>query len=114
MVRVEGITRPSKQGDLAFLDILERMGCRVTDGPGWVSVTGLQGSPGVPSLRGVLVDMGDFSDTAQTLAAVAPFASTPTTICGIASARLKETDRLAAICTELARLGCLWKSIPMV
>jgi 3-phosphoshikimate 1-carboxyvinyltransferase len=104
-VRVEGTTRPSKQGDLAFLDVLAQMGCGVVDGPDWVAVTDSPGSPGLSSLRGVTVDMRDMSDTAQTLAAVAPFASTPTTIRGIASARLKETDRVAAICTELTRLG---------
>jgi len=49
--------------------------------------------------------MGDIPDTAQTLAAIAPFASFPTRIRGIASARLKETDRVHATCTELARLG---------
>lgn len=104
-VRVEGTIRPSKQGDMAFLDVLAQMGCGVEDGSGWVSVTGPHESHGQPALRGVSVDMGDFSDTAQTLAAVAPFASTPTSIRGIASARLKETDRLAAICAELTRLG---------
>jgi 3-phosphoshikimate 1-carboxyvinyltransferase len=51
------------------------------------------------------VDMRDIPDTAQTLAAVAPFAASPTTIRGIASARVKETDRVHATCTELARLG---------
>jgi len=104
-VRVEGITRPSKQGDLAFLDVLSQMGCSIVDGPGWVSVSGSPGGPGLSALGGVAVDMRDMSDTAQTLAAVAPFASTPTTIRGIASARVKETDRVAAICTELTRLG---------
>jgi 3-phosphoshikimate 1-carboxyvinyltransferase len=49
--------------------------------------------------------MGDISDTAQTLAVIAPFASTPTTIRGIASTRFKETDRVAALCAELSRLG---------
>ena len=57
------------------------------------------------SLHGVDVNMRDIPDTAQTLAAIAPFASTPTRIRGIASARLKETDRVHATCTELARLG---------
>jgi 3-phosphoshikimate 1-carboxyvinyltransferase len=51
------------------------------------------------------VDLRDIPDTAQTLAVVAPFASSPTRIRGIASARLKETDRIHATCTELTRLG---------
>jgi 3-phosphoshikimate 1-carboxyvinyltransferase len=112
MVRVEGITRSSKQGDLSFLDILVQMGCSVSEGADWISVTSPHDSPGATTLRGVSVDMGDFSDTAQTLAAIAPFASTPTHIRGIASSRLKETDRVAAICTELTRLGVLVEEHP--
>ena len=60
---------------------------------------------GPTELRGVDVALCDLPDTAQTLAAIAPFASTPTRIRGIASARLKETDRIHATCAELARLG---------
>jgi 3-phosphoshikimate 1-carboxyvinyltransferase len=98
-VRVENISRRSKQGDVAFLDILQQMGCRIKEGNNFVEVTGSQ------SLMGIDVDMRDIPDTAQTLAVIAPFASSPTTIRGIASARLKETDRVHATCTELARLG---------
>ena len=60
---------------------------------------------GTDSLKGIDADMRDIPDTAQTLAVTAPFASSPTRIRGIASARLKETDRVQATCTELARLG---------
>ena len=98
-VRVENISRQSKQGDIAFLDVLEQMGCRVEEGDNFIEVTGTK------RLSGVDVDMRDIPDTAQTLAAIAPFASSPTRIRGIASARLKETDRIHATCTELARLG---------
>ena len=56
-------------------------------------------------LRGVDLDLGPISDTAQTLAAIAPFASRATTIRGIAHSRLKETDRVSALATELRRLG---------
>ncbi|MBI3174826.1 MAG: 3-phosphoshikimate 1-carboxyvinyltransferase [Chloroflexi bacterium] len=98
-VRVENISRRSKQGDIAFLDVLQRMGCAVEETDHCVLVTGH--SP----LVGLDVDMRDIPDTAQTLAAIAPFASTPTRIRGIASARVKETDRVSAVCTELARLG---------
>lgn len=98
-VRVENINRRSKQGDLRFLDVLAEMGCKVVEEQDAISVTGPQ------QLKGVTVDMGDFPDTAQTLAALAPFAETPTHISGIASARMKETDRIAAVCTELERLG---------
>ncbi|MBK8824104.1 MAG: hypothetical protein IPN58_16335 [Anaerolineales bacterium] len=60
---------------------------------------------GPSSIVGIDVDMRDIPDTAQTLAAVAPFASSPTRIRGIASARVKETDRVHATCVELDRLG---------
>ena len=75
------------------------MGCRIKEYENDIEVTGSQ------SLIGVDVNMRDIPDTAQTLAAIAPFASSPTRIRGIASARLKETDRVHATCTELARLG---------
>jgi 3-phosphoshikimate 1-carboxyvinyltransferase len=98
-VRVENISRRSVQGDIAFLVVLDRMGCRIEDTANGIDVH----AP--TTLRGVEVDLSDFPDTAQTLAVIAPFASSPTTIRGIASARLKESDRVAATCTELARLG---------
>jgi len=98
-VRVENISRQSKQGDLAFLDVLKPMGCGVTEGEDFIEVSGAD------SLSGVDVDMRDIPDTAQTLAVIAPFAFSPTRIRGIASARLKETDRVRATCNELTRLG---------
>ena len=98
-VRVEDITRRSIQGDIRFLDVLIRMGCEIKEGGNFIEVTGPD------NLRGVEVDLRDIPDTAQTLAAIAPFASSPTRIRGIASARLKETDRISATCTELRRLG---------
>lgn len=98
-VRVENISRKSVQGDLRFLDVLGQMGCEVNEGENFIEVTG------APLLEGVDVDMRDIPDTAQTLSAIAPFASTPTRIRGIASARVKETDRVHATSTELARLG---------
>jgi 3-phosphoshikimate 1-carboxyvinyltransferase len=98
-VQVVGLSRRSRQGDIAFLDILSQMGCRIEELDSGIAVH----SPA--ELRGVKVDLGDIPDTAQTLAAIAPFAISPTTIRGIASARLKESDRITATCTELARLG---------
>ncbi|MCS6909417.1 MAG: 3-phosphoshikimate 1-carboxyvinyltransferase [Anaerolineales bacterium] len=105
-VRVANISRRSKQGDVAFLDVLARMGCTVTEDGNGIAVTGTD------SLRGVEVDLRDIPDTAQTLAAIAPFACTPTTIRGIASARVKETDRVAAMCAELRRLGVSVEEYP--
>jgi 3-phosphoshikimate 1-carboxyvinyltransferase len=98
-VRVENISRHSKQGDIAFLEILQQMGCAIEETDRCLLVTGNS------QLQGVDVDMCDVPDTAQTLAAIAPFASSPTRIRGIASARVKETDRVHATCTELVRLG---------
>jgi 3-phosphoshikimate 1-carboxyvinyltransferase len=96
-VRVENISRASKQGDIAFLDILGQMGCTIKAETDFIEVAGAN------TLIGVDVDMRDIPDTAQTLAMIAPFASSPTRIRGIASARLKETDRVRATCTELKR-----------
>ncbi len=98
-VKVENISRKSVQGDIAFLDVLQQMGCTVEETENSISVTG------AAELHGIDVDMCDISDTAQTLAVIAPFASSPTRIRGIASARVKETDRVSATCTELKRLG---------
>lgn len=98
-VRVNGLRRSSQQGDVAFTDILARMGCTVTDTPQGIEVTGPE------QLRGVEVDMQDCSDVAQTLAALAPFADSPTRITGIGFIRRKETDRIAAMVAELNRCG---------
>ena len=97
-VRVPGLGRDSLQGDLAFLDVLGRMGCRVELDAAGVSVQG-------PSeLTGIDVDLSAISDTAPTLAAIAPFAAGPVTIRGIGHTRLQETDRVHAMATELRRL----------
>ena len=98
-VKVENISRESIQGDIAFLDILQKMGCTVEETDNCLVVTGST------DLHGIDVDMRDIPDTAQTLATIAAFALSPTRIRGIASARRKETDRVHATCTELAKLG---------
>ncbi|MDQ3780417.1 MAG: 3-phosphoshikimate 1-carboxyvinyltransferase, partial [Chloroflexota bacterium] len=100
-VRVEGLGAESTQGDLRFVDVLAAMGAEVTEEANAIEVRG----PAAGALRGVDLDLGPISDTAQTLAAIAPFANGPTTIRGIAHARVKETDRVAALATELRRLG---------
>ncbi|HUG92543.1 MAG TPA: 3-phosphoshikimate 1-carboxyvinyltransferase [Planctomycetaceae bacterium] len=103
-VTVEGLSRDSLQGDLAFVRVLEQMGCGVRYEPNAVTVTGgRHGRSGL--LRGIDVDMNAISDTAQTLAAVAVFAEGPTRIRNIAHVRHKETDRIAAVASELRRLG---------
>jgi 3-phosphoshikimate 1-carboxyvinyltransferase len=98
-VEVANLSLSARQGDIAFVDILAQMGCRVNELPDAIRITGPD------QLKGVDVDMSNISDTSITLAAIAPFAETPTTIHGIASSRLKETDRIAATVTELRRLG---------
>ncbi|HET6326365.1 MAG TPA: 3-phosphoshikimate 1-carboxyvinyltransferase [Planctomycetaceae bacterium] len=97
-VTVEGLSRDSLQGDVRFVEVLEKMGCAVRWSASSISV---QGGP----LRGIDVDMNDISDTAQTLAAVALFAEGATRIRNIAHVRHKETDRIRAVVTELHRLG---------
>jgi 3-phosphoshikimate 1-carboxyvinyltransferase len=98
-IRVNGLHRSSRQGDVAFLDILMRMGCTVSDSGKGLEVVG------PTQLHGVEVDMKNCSDVAQTLAALAPFADSPTRITGIGFIRGKETDRVAAMVTELQRCG---------
>jgi 3-phosphoshikimate 1-carboxyvinyltransferase len=106
-VKVLGLRRESGlQGDIRFLDVLEAMGCSVNDEPDGVVVAG----PAAPA--GLTVDMSDISDTFMTLAAVAPFASSPVTITGIANVRLKESDRTAAMESNLQRLGVQTASGP--
>ena len=104
-VTVEGLSRDSLQGDVAFCDCLARMGCEVEYGADQITVVGRP-------LRGIDVDMNAISDTAQTLAAVALFADGPTLIHNVAHIRHKETDRLAALATELRKFGALVEEGP--
>lgn len=97
-VTVEGLTRASLQGDVAFCDLLAGMGCPVEVRPDGLAVAG-------GPLRGIEADMNAISDTVQTLASVALFAEGTTTISGVAHIRHKETDRLGALATELRKLG---------
>ncbi len=97
-VTVLGLTRNSLQGDVAFVDVLGRMGCRVEECEAGITVHG-------GSLKGVDADMNAISDTVMTLAAVALVADGPTTIRNVAHIRHKETDRIAALATELRKLG---------
>ena len=99
-VTVEGLGRGALQGDVDFVESLEKMGCRVTHGSRGIAVSGAG-----MQLRGIEVDMNAISDTAQTLAVVALFAEGPTTIRGVAHIRHKETDRIADLARELRKLG---------
>ena len=105
-VRINGLGRHSVQGDIHFVDVLGKMGCTVSWGDDYVEVVGPQ------QLRGVDIDMESISDTAPTLAAIAPFADSTVTIRGIGHVRRKETDRIAAPVTELRRLGVQVEEYP--
>lgn len=98
-VRIDSLGKSSAQGDLRLAQIFEQMGCEVTWAEDWLELRGPH------QLHGVDVDMGELSDVAQTLAAIAPFADGPVKIRGIGHIRHKETDRLRAVTTELKRLG---------
>lgn len=100
-VRVLGVGTDCRQGDIAFVDVLKKMGAAVTMGPDWVECTGPQGK---------LKSLGEFNaveipDAAMTVAVLALFADAPMTISGIASWRVKETDRIAAMAAELRKVG---------
>lgn len=97
-ITVEGLSAKALQGDVAFVDALERMGCQMQRKSNALTVTG-------GPLHGIDIDMNAISDTAQTLACVAPFADGPTRIRNVKHMRFKETDRVAAVVTELRRLG---------
>jgi 3-phosphoshikimate 1-carboxyvinyltransferase len=98
-VRVDGVVADSLQGDARFVDLLARMGCGITRGPSWVAIE----SGG--DLRGIDADLGAMPDVAQTLAVTALFATGETRIRGVPHLRLKETDRIAALVSEIRRLG---------
>jgi 3-phosphoshikimate 1-carboxyvinyltransferase len=97
-VTVEGLSAVSLQGDVAFVDCLERMGCEIRRQSDSITVVGRP-------LSGIDVDMNAISDTVQTLAIVALFATGPTTIRNVAHVRHKETDRIHALASELRKLG---------
>jgi 3-phosphoshikimate 1-carboxyvinyltransferase len=97
-IDIEDPDLPPLQGDFRFVDVLQKMGCQVKRFAYGVCLQG-------EHLRGIDVDMNDISDTVMTLAAVACFAEGPTTIRNVAHIRHKETDRLAALATELRRVG---------
>lgn len=97
-VRLEGIGRECTQGDIAFLDVLERMGVSVAREGDATTVSG-------GSLHGIDVDLSASPDTAQTIAALAVFADSATRVRGVGFIRGHETDRITAVVAELRRLG---------
>lgn len=99
-VKVTGLTDRALQGDVAFADVLAAMGAEVIRDDGGTEVRRSGGE-----LSGGRFDLTHFSDTAQTLAVVAPFATSSVTVTGIGFIRRKEIDRIAAVARELGRCG---------
>jgi len=98
---VKNVTWKCMQGDLKFLELLSQMGCTVVDTSNGIEIKGNTSG----KLKGITVDMKDFSDQTMTLAALAPFADNIVRIENIGHIRLQESDRIHAIVTELTRLG---------
>jgi 3-phosphoshikimate 1-carboxyvinyltransferase len=102
-LRVEGVGRASIQGDIGFADALIRMGANVLMGDDWIEVRGVGRDDG--KLEPIDMDFNLIPDAAMTVAVAALFADGATTLRNIASWRVKETDRLAAMATELRKVG---------
>jgi len=108
-VTVEGLGTHSMQGDIGFVNVLERMGCRIEREATQLSITS---PPDGARLRGIDIDLNDMPDTVPTLAVLALFADSPTTIRNVANLRLKESDRIAALHRELSKLGAVVEELP--
>jgi 3-phosphoshikimate 1-carboxyvinyltransferase len=102
-LRVLGVGKDSIQGDIAFADALALMGANITAGEDWIEVAGVKNTNG--KLNGITIDCTEIPDAAMTLAVAALFAEGPTRLNNIASWRVKETDRIAAMATELRKVG---------
>lgn len=101
-VRIEGVGTDSIQGDIRFVDAARRMGADVASGPGWIEVR-----RGAWPLRPITLDCNHIPDAAMTLAVMALYAQGTSRLTNIASWRVKETDRIAAMAAELRKLGAV-------
>ena len=99
-IRIQGVGADSIQGDIRFMDAAAQMGAAITSGPNWLEV-----KRSAWPLRGITLDCNHIPDAAMTLAVMALYADAPTTLNNIASWRVKETDRIAAMATECRKLG---------
>ena len=97
-VKIENLNIATMQGDIKFVDILKKMGCIVLKGENFIEVEG-------GGLTGINVNMNEMPDAVQTLAVTSLFAKGETRITGVSNLRIKETDRIKALATELSRLG---------
>lgn len=100
-VRVEGVGRSSIQGDVRFVEALQQMGAEITMGDNWIE------AKSTGALKAIDADFNHIPDAAMTIAVAALYADGTSTLRNIASWRVKETDRLAAMATELRKLGAL-------
>jgi len=99
-LRIEGVGEDSIQGDIQFVEAARRMGARIRSGPNWLEI-----SRGAWPLQAIDLDCNHIPDAAMTLAVMALYANGPCTLRNIASWRVKETDRIAAMATECSKLG---------
>ena len=104
-VKVLGVGKDSIQGDVAFADALALMGANISAGEDWIEVAGVKNVNG--KLNGITIDCTEIPDAAMTLAVAALFAEGPTRLNSIASWRVKETDRIAAMAKELKKVGAI-------
>ncbi|WP_371817040.1 3-phosphoshikimate 1-carboxyvinyltransferase [Polynucleobacter sp. MWH-Svant-W18] len=104
-IRVVGVGKESIQGDVAFADALALMGANIAAGEDWLEVSGVKNANG--KLQGITLDCTEIPDAAMTLAIAALFAAGPTRLNNIASWRVKETDRIAAMAKELRKVGAI-------
>ena len=105
---VKHVHPDNSQGDMKFLDVLTQMGCTVTEKTDGIEVTG----PAEGQLKGIDIDMNDFSDQALTLAAIAPFCNSDVHITHIGHIRGQECDRLHAMSEELTKRGIICTEEP--
>lgn len=105
-ITLPGLTPHALQGDILFAQLLAQMGAQVVSTSQSIQITGMH------PLQGIDVDMNAISDTVMTLAAIAPLATTPTTIRNVAHIRLKESDRITATVTELKKLAVTVEEFP--
>jgi 3-phosphoshikimate 1-carboxyvinyltransferase len=101
-IKIQGVGAASIQGDIRFVEAAQAMGAQVESGPNWLKV-----ERGAWPLRAVDLDCNHIPDAAMTLAVMALYADGTSTLRNIASWRVKETDRIAAMATELRKLGAL-------
>lgn len=105
---INNLTRQDVQGDVRFVDLLARMGCEVLEYPDGLGVAGSASG----ALRAISADLSALPDCAQTLAVVCAFAKGTSRLTGLGTLRVKETDRIAALQAELAKLGIVTRAGP--